>query len=214
MIHIAGGVLALLSGGVAIGVQAVKGPHRAHVLAGRCFVAGMIILIAAALPLSVIISSPLLFLIGIFSGYLMLVGWRLARNRAGAAEPVDRILDCAMLAGSLAMIVVGILTWSDQGVVLLVFGVLGIPLAGGHLLVLRKGPIRGRLRIGNHLQFMIAAFIATVTAFLVVNGVFGILDWFLPTVLLTPVIVLWKRRILAGGRTTADRPPRRAVATD
>lgn len=207
ILHIAGGVLALLSGVVAIAVQAVKGPHRAHVVAGRCFVVGMIMVVAAALPLAVINRSVLLALIGIFSGYLMLVGWRLSKNRKGVAQPVDWILDVIMGVGSIAMIIAAVFTWASDGIVLLVFGILGALLVAGHLRTLRAGAIRGRDRIATHLQFMIAAFIATLTAFLVVNEVLGIFAWFLPTVLLTPVIVIWRRRVAAGGRTTLDRHP-------
>lgn len=203
-IHIAGGVLALLSGVVAIAVQARHGPHRAHVVAGRCFVVGMIMVVVAAIPLSVIIHSTLLFLIAAFSGYLMLVGWRLAKNRKGRAGAVDWALDALMLAGCAAMVVVGALSLAGDGIILLVFGVLGAVLAGGHLRSLRRQPIRGRERIGDHLQFMIAAFIAAVTAFLVVQGFLGIFGWFLPTIVLTPLIIVWKRKIAAGARTTLD----------
>lgn len=204
VIHIAGGVLALLSGVVAIAVQARRGPHRVHVIAGRCFVAGMIMVVVAAIPLSVIIHSTLLFLIAVFSGYLTLVGWRLAKNRQGTPGAVDWGLDALMLAGSAAMVVVGALTLAKDGIILLVFGVLGALLAAGHLRNLRRQPIRGRARIGDHLQFMIAAFIAAVTAFLVVQGFIGIFGWFLPTIVLTPVIIVWKRKIASGARTTLD----------
>lgn len=203
-IHITGGVLALLSGAVAIAVQARHGPHRVHVVAGRCFVVGMIMVVVAAIPLSVIVHSTLLFLIAVFSGYLMLVGWRLAKNRTGLPGAVDWGLDALMLAGSATMVVVGVLTLAGDGIILLVFGILGALLAAGHLRSLRRQPIRGRARIGSHLQFMIAAFIAAVTAFLVVQGFLGIFGWFLPTVVLTPVIVVWKRKIAAGAKTTLD----------
>ncbi len=203
-LHIAGGVLALLSGAVAIGVQARGGPHRAHVVAGRCFVIGMLMVVVAAVPLALVIHSTLLLLIAIFSGYLMLVGWRLAKNRQGHPRAVDWALDGLMLLSSVVMVVVGVATLAGDGVILLVFGVLGALLAGGHLRALRRQPIRGRARIGDHLQFMIAAFIAAVTAFLVVQGFLGIAGWFLPTIVLTPAIIVWKRKIAAGGRTTLD----------
>jgi hypothetical protein len=92
-------------------------------------------------------------------------------------------------------------------VILIVFGVLGAVLAIGHGRLLRAGPVRGRERIGNHLQWMTAGFIAAVTAFAVVNfSALGLVAWFLPTVVLTPIIVVWRRRIAAGARTTLDRP--------
>ncbi len=207
VIHITGGVLALISGVVAIGVQLFKGPHRAHVVAGRLFVTGMIMVVVSALPLSVLISSVLLALIGVFSGYLMLVGLRLAKNRKGRPQPFDWVLDAIMLTGSVVMVVVGVISWANQGVVLVVFGLLGAALAGGHAFALHRGVIRGRERIATHLQFMFAAYIATLTAFLVVNDVFGIFAWFLPTVILTPLIIVWRRRVAAGAPTTLDRSP-------
>ncbi|HNY54314.1 MAG TPA: hypothetical protein PKI86_01755, partial [Chitinophagales bacterium] len=46
-----------------------------------------------------------------------------------------------------------------------------------------------------HLQRMTGAYIASLTAFLVVNKILpGIIVWLLPTVILTPLIIAWTRK--------------------
>jgi hypothetical protein len=47
-------------------------------------------------------------------------------------------------------------------------------------------------------------FVAAVTAFLVVQGFLGIVGWFLATIVLTPVIIVGKRKIAARATTTLD----------
>ena len=202
VLHVAGGSLALLAALVAVLVQARGRSHRAHVVAGRLYVVGMIVVVATALPLSVLIDSTFLALVGVFSGYLMVTGWRFAKNRRGTVGPVDVAIPAVMAVAALAMLLYGAVTWADRGVVLVVFGLVGLFLVVLHARLLRRGPIRGRERIGSHLVWMLAASIATLTAFLVVNGPFGLLDWFLPTILVVPVIVVWRRRLEARGRTT------------
>ena len=50
-----------------------------------------------------------------------------------------------------------------------------------------------------HLQRMTGAYIASLTAFLVVNKILpGIIVWLLPTVILTPLIIVWTRKYRVG----------------
>ncbi|MEL7543000.1 MAG: hypothetical protein AAGJ70_04425 [Pseudomonadota bacterium] len=67
----------------------------------------------------------------------------------------------------------------------------------------RAGPTRGKQRISRHVTGMCAALIATTTAVAItVVGRYDIVPelvlWLGPTVALTPVIVIWTRRIEAG----------------
>jgi hypothetical protein len=48
----------------------------------------------------------------------------------------------------------------------------------------------------THIQRMTGSYIASATAFLVVNNTIlpGVISWLLPTVVLTPLIVIWARK--------------------
>ncbi len=205
VLHVAGGTTALLGAVGAVLTQVLRTPHRFHVIAGRGFIGGMLLVCGTSLPLAYLVDSVFLALIGIFSGYLTLAGWRLARNRTGRVGPFDWAVHAALAVAFVGMAGRGATTLAGDGAVLLVFGLIGLMLALLNLRWLRRGPIRGRSRIARHITMVFAATTAAVTAFLVVNGPFGIADWFLPTVLLTPVGMVWSRRVRAGRATTLDR---------
>jgi hypothetical protein len=107
-----------------------------------------------------------------------------------------------MAATSLAMIGYGVamLVRGDSlGVALIVFGAIGGALCAADL---RGKQVDERARIASHLTRMLAATIATLTAFLVTNVTVepAIVIWLLPTIVMTPVIALWNRRIMRGDR--------------
>ena len=80
------GALALLTAVVAL-VTAKGG--RYHILAGRTYAIATTVIFLTALPLAVLGSSIFLLLIAVFSFYLVLAGWRFARNRRGRPHSVD-----------------------------------------------------------------------------------------------------------------------------
>jgi hypothetical protein len=93
--------------------------------------------------------------------------------------------------------------------VLMVFGAIGFVLAIRHWLVyihLRRGhPPTGLAWLKMHIGMMMGAYIATVTAFVVVNyKIFSFLhlpDWFFwlfPSMVLSPFIVYWTRKYTGG----------------
>ena len=83
VIHIAAGSAALVTAGVAL-ITAKGG--RWHVLAGRIYAVGMTIVFLTAAPLAALVSSSFLFLIALFSFYLVFC--RLAvRAKPATARP-------------------------------------------------------------------------------------------------------------------------------
>lgn len=90
----------------------------------------------------------------------------------------------------------------NNGITLLVFGGIGGLTSLSDFRTLRAGGVSGRARVANHLAMMLGATIATVTAFVVVNSIFepAFVLWLGPTVIISPVIVWWRRRIEAGVR--------------
>ena len=194
-IHIAAGSVALLTAAVAL--FAPKG-RRWHILSGRIYAVGMTLVFLTAVPLAVLGASIFLFLIALFSFYLVFAGWRFARNWSRQAHLVDWLAVAILGVTGLAMwgyaAIIG-LQGDSQWITLTVFGAIAIALSVADGLFHRKQP-GGPRRVQRHLTNMLAATISTVTAVLVVNvdaepqWIF----WILPTIVITPLIVWWNIR--------------------
>lgn len=188
-LHVLAGVVALLAGLGAIVTQ--KGRAR-HNTAGKTYVAAMVVVVVTAVPLAVWVESPFLLAIAVFSGYLVVAGYRIIRRRRRRIEGptgADYLLQGAMLAAGTAMVAAGGLGTVDLGPVLVVFGVIGIVLAVRELWTLR-----GRSDtpwIDRHIAFMGGGYIATVTATVTVNltMVPPLARWLGPTAVGVPLIV-------------------------
>ena len=202
-IHIAAGSISLATAGVALATA--KGGCW-HVLAGRVYAIGMTVVFLTAVPLAFLGGSTFLFLIALFSFYLVFAGWRFARNRQRRAHPVDWVAVVAIGITGLAMwgyAVVIALNGSSQWVTLLVFGAIAIALglADARFHWTQPG---GQRRVSRHLTNMMAGTIATITAVTVVNVDMDPVwvPWILPTVVITPLIVWWNIRILRRARSS------------
>ena len=90
----------------------------------------------------------------------------------------------------------------SNGIIIIVFGLLGGKFSISDLKALRTGGLTGKTRIARHVSMMLGGTIATVTAFVVNNFTVqpAFVLWLAPAVVLTPVIVWWNRRIQAGRR--------------
>src|SRR5260221_758159 len=100
-VHIAGGIVGMLSGTAALIFR--KG-GRWHVLAGKVFVASMLIMSTFAVYLAVLKHQPGNIGGGILTFYLILTAWLTARRRDGQTS----VYDWAILLIPLAL---GTLTW-------------------------------------------------------------------------------------------------------
>ncbi len=197
VIHVIAGNLALLASAGA--VVFAKGGH-AHVWAGRAFATGMTVIFLTAVPMTLIRPNVFLLLVALFNFYLTATGWLRARNRSGV--PTGREW---ALAGAMALTAVGMfgrgammLTGGQSmGVVLLVFAGIGGVLAVADLRGLRARKFRGNERIVSHLTRMLGGTIGAITAFVVTNVRLepAFVLWLLPSVVLTPVIIAWTRRV-------------------
>src|SRR5215475_7683670 len=88
-VHIAGGIVGLLSGAAALCFR--KGSPR-HALAGKVFVASMLTMAAAAAYLAVLRHQPSNIGGGIFTFYLIGTAWLTARRKDGEASRFDWIV--------------------------------------------------------------------------------------------------------------------------
>jgi len=202
-VHIAAGSVSLATAGVAL--VTTKG-GRWHVLAGRIYTVGMTVVFVTAIPLAIFADSIFLFLIALFSFYLVFAGWRFARNRRRRAHPVDWIAVAAIGVTGLAMwgyAVMIALDGSSQWVTLLIFGGIAVALglADARFHWTQPG---GARRVSRHLTNMMAGTIATITAVTVVNVSMEPVwvPWILPTAVITPLIVWWNFRVLRRARSS------------
>jgi uncharacterized membrane protein len=88
---------------------------------------------------------------------------------------------------------------NSQYIVLLVFGFLAVFLGYGDYKIYKDKTITRKERIAKHLGNMLGGTIAVITAVLVVSvNIEPVwIWWVLPTALITPVIIWWKRNILS-----------------
>jgi hypothetical protein len=171
-VHIAGGVVGMLSGAAAMTFR--KGSPR-HVLAGRIFVVSMLIMGAAAVYLAVVKHQSNNIGGGILTCYLVGTAWLTARREDGQTRRFDWLL-------FLVPLVLGLLTWSNgmrvvrsgassqDGVpvgMIFFIGSIMLLAAAGDLRMLVRGAVLGTKRIRRHLWRMcFGLFIAAGSFFL------------------------------------------------
>ena len=197
-IHILAGSISLMA--AALAVVSSKG-KKTHILAGRTYFWGMAIIFLTAIPMCLASSNVFLFLIAIFSFYLAYAGMRFARNRTGTANLFDWVAIGLMVLSGMVMWVLAIFCFmnsNSQYITLTVFGFIAISLGYTDFRSYRNKSAIGKQRIARHLTNMLAGTIAVITAVLVTNvhieSVFIL--WTLPTIIITPIIFLWNRKIL------------------
>ena len=200
--HIFAGCISLIA--AVFAVVSSKG-KQAHILAGRTYFWGMAVIFLTAIPMSISSSNVFLFLIAIFSFYLAYAGMRFARNRTGTANLFDWVAVGLMVFSGLAMWFLALVYFmnnNSQYITLTVFGFIAISLGYMDFRSYRNKSAIGKQRIARHLTNMLAGTIAVITAVLVTNlsiePVFIL--WILPTVIITPIIFWWNRKILGVNR--------------
>jgi hypothetical protein len=197
--HIAGGSIGLLTGSI---VMMLKKGDKNHVRLGNIYFYSLLLSAIVSFPMSFLHSNWFLFIVGVFTSYMLLTGKSYLDKRASAAVKVtDWILAGTMLLFGLCFLGIGLLNVFKGvyfGIVLIVFG--GISLS----FVLQDwANFTGRARVKNfwlttHLQRMIGSYIASATAFIVVNNhvIPGVIAWLLPTIVLTPLIGIWTKKYM------------------
>ena len=207
-IHVVAGNLALLS---AAGAVVVTKGGRAHAWVGRAFAIGMTIIFLTAVPMTLIKPNLFLFLVALFNFYLVASGWLRAKNRSGVPTRIEWALPTAMTLTAVGMVARGAMMLADgrsMGVVLVVFAGIGGALALLDISGLRQQRFRGKERIVGHLTRMLGGTIGAITAFIVTNVRFepAVVLWLLPSVVITPLIVYWSRRIRQPRRPAPAAP--------
>lgn len=192
--HIFAGGTALLSGLVAI--VTTKG-NKVHRRAGVVYFYAMLLVALSAFIISVAKSNMFLLAISIFSFYLTWFGYRAIKNRQAKFVWYDWAVVVFSATTALYMIY-------SRNIVLVAFGLILIMLASRNTQAQLSGEEKlketRRLRLLAHSGNMLGSYIATVTAFAVVNINFvkpGWIVWLLPTVLGLPAILYYNHKLKA-----------------
>ncbi len=202
-LHIIGGSVGLLTG--MLNILRKKG-DKGHKQVGRIFFLSMSTAGFSALVLSCIHPNYFLFMIGVFTLYLVGTGQRYLKRKQQNniySNKMDWIISFLMLLSAILFLAMGILSLIKSnlfGLVFITFGILGLLFVKQDFINYSgKSAIKNYYIIG-HLQRMAGGFIAALTAFLVVNAKFfpeqipGFIYWLLPTFVLTPLIIKWSRK--------------------
>ena len=199
-LHAVSGSIALVAG--TISIIAPKG-RTWHKKSGIVFfytmmLAGISGIIASVIPGHY---NPFLFVIGIFSSYLVLSGYSALRfKKAQINKDIlwDKILATLMLTVALGMITYGTLLMvkgSVMGSVLIIFGIIGGLSAFSDFKAFRDLKALRKNYLRMHIGKISGGYIAAFTAFLVTNNVLpGVIGWLLPSVLGGIFIVYWLKK--------------------
>lgn len=204
IIHIISGAVGLFSG--LLNVMRKKG-DKLHVMVGRIFYISMLITGFSSFVLSILHTNYFLFMVAVFTLYMVSTGKRYISMKMHHDDPLPNWIDWSI---SIVMFIVGVvfmglgatvlLRTNLFGLVFLLFGMMGV-----FFVFHDFKNYRGKSRTKNywllaHLQRMMGGFIASFTAFLVVNASYlptqipGFIYWLLPTFIFTPFIIAWSRK--------------------
>lgn len=207
--HIACGGISLLAG---VASMISKKGRKLHVWSGRVYFYAMLVVFLTSIYMSIIYKNPFLLMVGVFSFYLIFSGYRslkhrqIEKDKAGIADWIGLVLAGAFSVGLLGF---GIYTLADSGngfgVVALVFALLGGFFVWGNLRTFLKGPRYKMAWLAGHIAGMVGGYIATLTAFLVTNVDFlpSLVIWLGPTLIGTPLIILWSRKFAPRPKKTS-----------
>ncbi len=199
-IHIIGGTLGLLAGTY---IAIAKKGDKQHKLVGKIFAVSMLGAGFCSFVLATLHRSDFLFVVGIFTIYMVATGWRYLylKDIPNGQKPllIDWIIMGFMAIGALVFTYMGIRLAMEKELFCLVF--LFFAQRSVSFIVTDIKTYRGQIEAKNywlmhHFQRMMGAYIASLTAFAVVNAPeqASIIPWLSPTVIIVPFVVKWTRQ--------------------
>lgn len=200
--HVLSGFIGLIIGST---VLLRKKGDAIHKKTGTIFFYSMLTAGASSLTLAIIHPNYFLFIVGVFTLYMLFTGTRYLRFKKNNVKPnkTDWLITLLMLLTAIIFIVLGViqlLHQNDFGIVFIVFGLLSMRLLYSDYL-----NYIGKFKEKNywlmaHIQRLVGTYIASFTAFLVVNSNYlpnfipSWLVWIFPTIILTPLILKWSKK--------------------
>lgn len=196
-IHIVGGGISLLLGFI---ILCLKKGNKRHQLLGNLYGYTLGTASVVAIPMSYLHPNYFLFIISVFTIYMLLTGKRyLQKKELSNVTITDWILTILIANFGTAFIGFGILHIIKSnvfGIVFIVFGLISyLFVYQDYLNFTGKSTVKNFFLI-THLQRFIGSYIASVTAFLVVNNTLlpSVIAWLLPAILMVPLIIKWSRK--------------------
>lgn len=200
VIHIIAGSVGLFTGTINIVRPKGDKPHR---LVGRYFFIGMLVNAVAGFLMALMHPNVFLLIIAVFSFYMTATGQRFLSlkriDKGQSPTKIDWILTLMMILFALGFILYGFYLLaidSNFGIVLLVFGSISMLMAKKDISVYKGNITTRNYWLLLHIQRMTGAYIAALTAFLVVNNTYlpSLVAWLAPTVIFTPLIFYWSKK--------------------
>lgn len=197
-IHAFFGGLGLTTG---IGSMAVTKGCKLHKRMGKIFAVAMITSCIIIIPIAWMPGhkSLFLFLISLFTIYLVLIGRRALTfkyRKKLKADYIDLGISFSMMVFSIFMIgygTYGLFAQVPDNVLYMVFGGLGLFLTIKNFLFYKNFKTNKVAWLLAHLTHMIAGMIASITAFIVAGlKLWTITAWVLPSVIGTVFIIYWR----------------------
>lgn len=199
-IHITGGTLGLLAGTY---VAFAKKGDRRHKLIGKVFAVSMIGAGVCSFVLATLHHNNFLFAVGVFTIYMASTGWRYLylKDIAKGQKPIwiDWTIMSLMFLGSIWFLIMGLRALFTQqyfGIVILIFAWRGLSFVFQDYKI-----YKGKITVKNywllhHFQRMMGAYIASWTAFAVVNfsNSLSFIPWLLPSAVFVPLIIKWSKK--------------------
>ena len=196
-LHITAGSLSLRTG--SLNMILPKG-GKMHQKIGRLFVTGMMLTGASALFMAQIKPNPFLFIIGVFTLYLVGTANRSIKSKQNKLLLIDWVYTLGMFVfGSIFIIWGGITLANSDGMraPMFVFGSIGLYSVYQDFNNYNGKSTDPNRRLFIHIGRMVGGFTATVTAVLVVNAAYlpfnipEVIYWLALTLLFTPISIYW-----------------------
>ncbi|MBK9732567.1 MAG: DUF2306 domain-containing protein [Chitinophagaceae bacterium] len=201
IIHIAAGSVALLTG--LLSILAKKG-RKVHRTSGKIYFWCMLIVAFSAAYMSLLYDLSFFLMLSMFAFYSTFAGYRAIRNKSRKADWLDWLM-----VGS-AIVTCGFMITSGS-IILIVFGsIFGFLSISDAKDFSQKEPftIKSKRWLAVHISRMMTAYIATTTAFVVVNlseavpKNLNVVVWLAPTALLTPLIFFFINKYMNKKKAT------------
>lgn len=194
IIHIICGTFGLIAGTIAMFISKTKKMHKT---AGKVFFFAMLGIFVTSIYMSIAHNNIFLLLVGFFSFYLALTGYRiLFLKKLGITiikpKLIDHLIAATGILSGIAIIVLGVFLFINRnmfGIVCFNFGFVSIWLGYQDAIKFKFPPTSKTHWIGAHAFRMAGAYVATVTAFIVVNIQInnGWILWILPGIIIIPI---------------------------
>lgn len=195
ILHITAGTISLIAGPLSMINRKGGKQHR---LTGKIFFYAMMLVSGTAVTMAALPGhhSPFLLIIGVFSAYLVISGYRVLNLKGlakGQKPPLqDWGISLVMAAFAAYFIFTGITggNFGSSSIISIVFGSIALLLVAKDVRKYTKAPADKNFWLYDHITRMIAGNIAAFTAFLVVNNTVlpPVVAWLGPTVIGTAII--------------------------